>query len=427
LTAALVLLSVELGSFVLLSVRAGEPVGYADIRAEQRRSADPSPVETNRPSTNWRNSRVGRPPVLHPFIGYVDDPGAELEGDTTGFSSQAADFGFPQNQHDLIRDREHNTVVVAVFGGSFANHLATWTNALWGELRLRDRFERRALRVVSLASGGYKQPQQLMALNYFLALGARFDIVINLDGFNEVALPAADNVPRGVFPFYPRGWVLQVEDLDPQQRLALGELGFLRQRRAQRSAAFARAPWRYSLLAGAIWQVGDDRLGRRISELALRLESGPSAGSTYQGHGPSREYESEELMFDDLARVWARSSMQMHAVCRDLDIEYYHFLQPNQYFPGSKPLTAGELSSAWSRDHPYRPAVERGYPELIVAGGRLRELGVPFHDLSMVFADDRRSLYADACCHLNREGYHAVAGAIAEVVAAGPPFAAAEP
>jgi len=35
---------------------------------------------------------------------------------------------------------------------------------------------------------GYKQPQQLLVLSYFLSIGQPFDMVMNIDGFNEVAL-----------------------------------------------------------------------------------------------------------------------------------------------------------------------------------------------------------------------------------------------
>ena len=35
---------------------------------------------------------------------------------------------------------------------------------------------------------GYKQPQQLLILSYFLSIGQAFDVVVNIDGFNEVAI-----------------------------------------------------------------------------------------------------------------------------------------------------------------------------------------------------------------------------------------------
>src|SRR4030095_13628597 len=40
---------------------------------------------------------------------------------------------------------------------------------------------------------GYKQPQQLLVLSYFLSIGQTFDLVLNIDGFNEVALGSLNN------------------------------------------------------------------------------------------------------------------------------------------------------------------------------------------------------------------------------------------
>jgi hypothetical protein len=55
---------------------------------------------------------------------------------------------------------------------------------------------------------GWKQPQQPLALSYFLSLGAKYDVVMNLDGFNELALPFLNNLRAGVYPFFPRLWNL---------------------------------------------------------------------------------------------------------------------------------------------------------------------------------------------------------------------------
>ncbi len=42
-----------------------------------------------------------------------------------------------------------------------------------------------------------------MALNYFLSLGAHFDIVINIDEFNEVALPPGETFGEKRIPVLP--------------------------------------------------------------------------------------------------------------------------------------------------------------------------------------------------------------------------------
>jgi hypothetical protein len=40
--------------------------------------------------------------------------------------------------------------------------------------------------LLNFGSGGFRQPQQLLILTYFFLIGQRLDLVINLDGFNEV-------------------------------------------------------------------------------------------------------------------------------------------------------------------------------------------------------------------------------------------------
>ena len=53
----------------------------------------------------------------------------------------------------------------------------------------------------------------------------------------------------------------------------------------------------------------------------------------------------------------------------------------------------------------YKPAVEAGYPILQAAGRHLGSRGVDFVDLTGIFEATTDTLYDDACCHLNREGY----------------------
>ncbi len=93
---------------------------------------------------------------------------------------------------------------------------------------------------------------------------------------------------------------------------------------------------------------------------------------------------------------------------------YLHFLQPNQYLKGSKPLHAEEIDKAYNEENRYRRGVELGYPKLIELGKELRREGVHFYDLTMIFADHDESLYVDDCCHLGKEGYGIIASFIAE-------------
>ncbi len=79
-------------------------------------------------------------------------------------------------------------------------------------------------------------------------------------------------------------------------------------------------------------------------------------------------------------------------------------------------MGAAERRRAFNGDHPYRHAVETGYPLLIQAGEELGAQGVRFFDLTAVYSDHPEPLYRDTCCHVTLAGYQIVAEAIAEAV-----------
>ena len=62
--------------------------------------------------------------------------------------------------------------------------------------------------------------------------------------------------------------------------------------------------------------------------------------------------------------LWRDSSLQLARTCGANGIEYYHFLQPNQYFEGSKPLSAEEQRVAITEKLSYGSFVPAAYPLL---------------------------------------------------------------
>ena len=419
LAAVLALILLEVGSFLILSITQGEIQGHGAIRQLQDSRRDLAAVPVPDQEKDWREHRIANPPALHPFIGYVANPVGHPAAEDPKFSPQAIDHGVPLNTVDLFRPASDDEVVIGVFGGSFAANLAAGGRRLAQQLeRYSESLTGKKVRVLSFSVAGHKQPQQLMALNWFLALGVHFDVVINLDGFNEVALPPTTNIPKQYHPFYPRGWLLMVDELDQDMRRQMGELAYLKERRAERAAGFSKLG--FSLTAGLIWKILDGPLTRRITEAEVgMLEQERSESGNYQARGPRWEAASEEAMYDELAGLWQRASLQMDALCRGRGIRYLHFLQPNQYLPGSKPLSPQERKKAWDEKHPYKSAVEKAYPRLVRAGEELRREGVEFHDLTRVYEGDERTFYKDACCHVNAQGNVVIAEAIARAIDAG--------
>jgi hypothetical protein len=123
-------------------------------------------------------------------------------------------------------------------------------------------------------------------------------------------------------------------------------------------------------------------------------------------------------LFEDIAHLWGRSSLQMHRLCTASGTAYCHFLQPNQYVPESKPMGASERAVAYNADHVYRAPVEQGYPQLQAEGSRLASQGVAFHDLTSLFATIQEPLYVDDCCHVNATGSTIMGEAIGKALGA---------
>ncbi len=334
--------------------------------------------------------------AVHPYLGYVADPDR-----TPGISAD----GFPG---DPFRPGAGGEAVVALIGGSVANQLAL-TPHLAREIARSAWAGGRPVRIVNLTMGGYRQPQQLLELTYLLARGARFDAVVSVDGFNEVALPVAENGPNGVSLFYPRQWHLLLGSAGNRERdLLVGRIAVLEDERAVWA-------WRGSSWSGAVRLVATAairRLDVRLSEARLRLGETRFDPSRldYAHRGPPARPGVDP--YEALAGLWEESSRQMRSLCAANRIAYRHALQPNQYFPAGKPFGEEERRVALDERSPYRAGVVAGYPRLVEAGARLKASGAPFVDLTGLFAGDPGPVYGDTCCHFLDGGLRRIAAAI---------------
>ena len=132
--------------------------------------------------------------------------------------------------------------------------------------------------------------------------------------------------------------------------------------------------------------------------------------------GPFQPYSSESEMFEELATIWENSSVQMHRLCKANEIEYFHFLQPNQYVSGSKKMSSNEAKVTLLESSDYGKASRIGYPYLLKSADKLVKKGVNFHDLTMIFEDIAGPIYRDNCCHCNQRGNEILGSAIGKIV-----------
>jgi hypothetical protein len=354
--------------------------------------------------------------VLHPYLGWAFNPDAsDVPGHLHG-KLTVNELGFVDDAPS-VRKRSPDRFIVGVFGGSVAQQMTTiGEQEFLGHLAASPQLQGRKPELVRLAMSGYKQPQQVMALNYVLALGAEFDAVVNIDGYNETALAISENDPHHVFIAYPRAWHARLEDVvDPRNSETSYRLLRLRATRQSWARWIGQSPLRHSPTISLIWAACDTIAKQRQLELGLDLQAAArTQGLGFARQGPRQLYNSEAEMYAHATSVWQNCSVQMHQLCTGRGIPYLHFLQPNQYHEGSKTLSPLEREKYYAPDEDHAQAVKRAYPQLIAAGKDLTAAGVHFHDLTDLFQNEPDTIYSDYFCHYNETGTNLLSKRVAE-------------
>jgi hypothetical protein len=407
----------EGGSFVIYWVREGRPFSFSRVRRHHDQAAR-LPAEVSDPAAHAVYS-------IHPYLGLVLNP--FWEGKIPG-DNPVTKYGFT-GKGSIIHKRAEGRVIIGIAGGSVASHFSCQGVAtLKKELKKSPRFSRKELVFVNIACPGYKQPQQIMALEYAMALGGEFDLLINLDGFNEIAWYPFEDRPVGAFYMFPRSWRLTALDLpDARQRRLTGEMAYYEDLRARWARALRAGPWRYSITANLIWKCRDQHLQNEITRSSLALRACKPASLPYSATGPGCSFRNDQEMWEGLAALWKRCSLQLERTCQGHGIRYYHFLQPNQYVPGSKEMGPGEKAIAYLEEVPTRDPVLQAYPLLRREGQDLVRQGIHFRDMTMVFAGIKEQTYVDNCCHYTQRGNDVLAAAIAQSILETPEPPLADP
>src|SRR5439155_17185689 len=127
----------------------------------------------------------------------------------------------------------------------------------------------------------------------------------------EVALDGVENATRAVFPAYPRGWALRVDDFsDPDEIARLGALVRWQAERAFAARLFDAAIIRWSPTANLMWTLLDRRLAVNVSNSELSLGQTRSRRDTFRQTGPGIDMgDAERLAFS--VQIWARSSVDL--------------------------------------------------------------------------------------------------------------------
>jgi hypothetical protein len=362
---------------------------------------------------------------LNPYFGPSHKAGqpfdfpAELrETDSPTKPMATNNFGFNSPyQYPIVKGNRE--FIVGVFGGSVGVFFClAGVDRLVADLKQHEFFKDRTIVPLCMAHEGYKQPQQLLVLAYFLSIGQTFDLVINIDGFNDVALSALNN-QQGVDISMP-----SVSHLLPLINLI--DQGTLTPEKLQSLAAITQYKQRLNRLTDTLqrnWlaSVGV-LLGSYRAAIARRYEDESRRFATLQSIRsdrslvsaiPPTEQRVGAMVYNDIARNWAQASLLMRDMLAARGTPYVHVLQPNQY-SASRTFTPEEAKVALNASSPYKPGVEQGYPALLAeAASRGMTKTTGFLDATHVFDQETQPMYVDNCCHYTAMGYRVLADAIA--------------
>jgi len=357
----------------------------------------------------------------HPYLGYV----ANYDARKSHKGMPVNRFGFFSEVEPLYQPDPEEEFAVVVLGGSVAAQLC-----IVGADDLRRGLEKlpitKGRRVVinSLCQGGYKQPHQLLILSYFLSLGLHADLLINIDGVNEMAFFQLNARQNKIDPSFPWNWLTLTDAERPDREAMRARLDIIGQRenRARLAAVLLRTGLYRSVLFRYLRERLDrmsiHREGRAEHRLEERLREISRQAPSYGRTGPvywSGDELDEALL--ESARLWRRASIALSDLARAQGIPYVHGLQPNQYFFRETPPPERPDSGVYNSESRFFQALTRGYAPFAGQAETLRAHGVPFVDYNeSFFGHVPETIYEDDFAHLNPRGNEMLAEAVVESV-----------
>jgi hypothetical protein len=360
--------------------------------------------------------------ALHPYLGYV----ANYDAKKSHKGMPVNRYGFFSEVDTLYQPDPEKEFVVGVLGGSLAAQFC-----IVGADALREGLENlpitRGKRVVinSLAQGGYKQPQQLLVFSYFLSLGLHVDLLITIDGVNEMAFFQLHATENKIDPSFPWNWLTLTAGDERDKEIMQSRLSVIRQRenRDRIASLLLRSGMYRSVLARSLGNRLERASTRREEMAEHRLEERlrilSQADPAYDRTGPVY-WDGDDLgeALLESARLWRVASIALSDLARERGIPYVHGLQPNQYFFRESPPPERPNSRVYSTESRFYEALTRGYSCFASQSGILRENNVPFVDYNEYFFDRApETIYEDDFAHLNAQGNQILVDAVVESVA----------
>ena len=285
-------------------------------------------------------------------------------------------------------------------------------------------FADREIVVLNFGNGGYKQPQQLLILSYFLALGQELDLVINIDGFNEVALSNLNNKAEVEIGMPSVQHILPLtglanNNLPPEAMSSIVEIN---ETKKHLKAGIDKLQTCQLALCHAVTSLQVQQLVKNYQQAVVKYDSQVKQSHLDRANSsivyiPKADSVFEDAAaFDKMASMWYKSSIGMNQILSSRKIKYFHFIQPNQYYPTKRAFTAKEKEIAIDKKSPYIEGVKKGYPVLLSKVDDLQKAQVNVFNAVNILDNTKETVYKDACCHYNSLGEEVLANYVSSSI-----------
>ena len=370
LTFLLVFITINLGSFILIKSITKKNIYTKDYKEFKKR---------------FRKSNF-KTIFPHPFFGF---------GIRDNYNYSKKFNNEPLFVNDINKINLDDKIKILILGGSVATHLSlnnsddkyNYNNKLINhedifEKTINSYFSTDKFIVFNAAIGGGKQPQQLFKLYYLDLIDFKFDIIINLDGFNELALPLSENYQINDHLIYPRNFSRLVSTFNSNFD-CVNDIN-------KRTKRFLLFP---------ILELYDLY---KIRNCHFSLEGENKNTGTRFSNMTNFKKRDLEKSFEHVKEVWENSSEKINDFSKLKNIFYIHVIQPNQYLKDSKKLTNKEIELLnYSK---YGDIISKFYYSFNFENLNIKNK----LDLKYIFKYNNNEIYRDYCCHLNNYGMHLI-------------------
>ena len=396
----LLLVFLELGSLGWYFLK------HKQIFYTREKREDKSALGVNLEGVRLNQSIVER---FHPFFGFIQNPSPDFR---PGF--KVNNYGFISPYDYPFKKFKKNQFVIGIFGGSVASDFSIFqvqNKILPQYLKQVPGLQDKEFVILSFATGGYKQPQQLLILNYFLALGQELDLVVNIDGFNEVALSNLNNKNQ-INLAMP-----SIQHISPLTSLANNSLSIeamqatirIKENKTRINEGLESLQHCSLAACDALTSVYVQNLVNNYRKDVIAFEKERSKKQQDEEGSvifinKNKSILEDSAAFEQMAWNWAKSSIFMHKILSASNVPYFQVLQPNQYYQTKRVFGEAEKRIAFNKETPYAKAVELGYPAILGKFPNLQKNNINILNGVKVFDKTKDAVYVDSCCHYNQAG-----------------------